>query len=80
MNKEFTKYHYKLIGKPLHPNKQKALFDMFNVFMNSAIDCKVESDDWKILGKQGGQITVENKHTQETFDFVILESLGPVTE
>jgi hypothetical protein len=80
MNKEFKKYHYKIIGKPLHPNKQKALFDMFDAWMNTGVDCRIESADWQILGEQGGEIIVENKHTQEKFTFVILESLGPVTE
>lgn len=72
------KYTYKIIGKPLHPSKQKVLFDMFDAWMNTGVDCKIENEDWQILGEQGAEITVMNKHTQEIFEFEILEASGPV--
>lgn len=70
------KYNYKNIGKPLPPHKQKALFEMFDAWMNASNDCKIGNEDWEILGEQCGEITVMNKHTFENFNFLILESLG----
>lgn len=51
---------------------------MFDAWMNTGVDCKIENEDWQILGEQGAEITVMNKHTQEIFEFEILEASGPV--
>jgi hypothetical protein len=65
-------YQFKLIGKPLHPNKQNVLFQMFNDWLNTPGAERLENEDWRILGEQCAIITVQNKHTFEIFEFSIL--------
>lgn len=67
-----TKYSYKVVGKPLHPNKHQAIFDLCNAFMNIDGYERVENEDWKILGEQCGFISIMNKHTFEAFEILIL--------
>lgn len=66
-------YQFKITGKPLHPKKQEVLFQMFNVWLNTPGAARMENEDWQILGEQLGIITVQNKHTFEIFDFIILD-------
>lgn len=61
---------YKLIGKPLHPNKHQVLFELFDAyFVNSSEN---ETEDWIITKEENSVLTVMNKHTFEEFTFIIL--------
>lgn len=65
------KHKYKIRGKPLYSWKQKELFEMFDIWL----ECqgKFENENWRILGKEHKEISVKNKHTFETFEFIILD-------
>jgi hypothetical protein len=66
-------YKYKLVGKPLHPNKQETIFPMLDEFMRPTGNVNLtNSEDWQVLGEKCGELLVKNKHTLEIFSFIIL--------
>lgn len=64
------KHSYKIIGKPIHPNKHQVIFDLCDAFLKTSE--RVQNIDWKILGEQCGVISIMNKNTIEYFEILIL--------
>lgn len=59
------KKEFSIIGKPIHPNKRVAIFELCNKFIQTKE--QVEDEDWKILNEECNVINFENKHTRELF-------------
>lgn len=56
---------FRIIGKPLHPNKHQAIFELCEEYLGNQE--RNESIDWAVTSKQGAMINIQNKHTFENF-------------
>jgi len=61
-----VKKEFKIVGKPLHPNKRPAVFELCEKFIANNYQ-SVEDDDWRMLREESGIIEFKNKHTLENF-------------
>ena len=65
-----VKHEFKIIGKPLHPNKRVVVFELCQEFIEK--NEPIENDDWKVLREVSGIIELRNKHTLEFFECKII--------
>lgn len=56
---------FRIVGKPLHPNKHEAVFELCEKFM--ADETQNESEDWILISKDGPKFNLKNKNTFEVF-------------
>lgn len=61
-----TRTEFKIVGKPLHPNKRPAVFELCDNFIKNGYQ-PIEDDDWRMLREEDGIIEFKNKHTLENF-------------
>lgn len=54
-----------MIGKPVHPNKHAAIFELCEQYL--ANENNNQNEDWIIISREGRNIGIKNKHTFETF-------------
>lgn len=66
-----TKHEFKIVGKPLHPNKRPAVFELCEKFVQNQFQ-PVEDEDWKVLKEEDGIIELRNKNTLEYFTCKII--------
>jgi hypothetical protein len=64
---------FKIIGKPIHPNKHQTIFDMCEEYLINPE--RNENIDWTITSKQGAMIVIQNKNTLENFICRVNENL-----